>query len=138
MADRVRTVNYCSMTIPGRAGQGTKVLTALEEAGVSLIALSGYPTKGGKAQFDLMAQSLTGIRKVARREGWQLSATRKGFVVQGDDQVGAVNRHIRKLADERINVVAADAVAAGKGRYGMILWVRPKDYARAARTLKAK
>jgi hypothetical protein len=35
-------------------------------------------------------------------------------------------------------VVAADAVTAGKGRWGMILWVSPKNYARAARTLKAK
>jgi len=29
-------------------------------------------------------------------------------------------------------------VAAGKGRYGMILWVNPKSYARAAKVLKAK
>jgi len=36
------------------------------------------------------------------------------------------------------NVATAGiAVAAGKGRYGMVLWVRPKDYARAARTLRA-
>ena len=27
---------------------------------------------------------------------------------------------------------------AGKGRYGMLLWVKPKDYAKAARILKAK
>ena len=61
-----------------------------------------------------------------------------GWLVQGDDKVGAVHRHIKKLADKRINVTAADAVAAGKGRYGMLLWVKPKDYARAARTLNAK
>jgi len=38
----------------------------------------------------------------------------------------------------RINVTAADAVSGGKGRYGMIIWVKPKDYARAARALGAK
>ena len=43
-----------------------------------------------------------------------------------------------KLADKKINVTAADAVCAGKGRYGMILWVKPKDFTRAARTLRAK
>jgi hypothetical protein len=75
---------------------------------------------------------------VARKHGWRLSKTKKGFLVQGDDRVGAVHRHLQKLADEKINVTAADAVAAGKGRYGMILWVRPKDYARAARVLRAK
>ncbi|UCG12895.1 MAG: hypothetical protein JSU72_20915 [Deltaproteobacteria bacterium] len=46
--------------------------------------------------------------------------------------------HLTKLATKKINVTAADAVAAGKGRYGMILWVKPKDYAKAARALNAK
>ncbi len=35
-------------------------------------------------------------------------------------------------------VTAVDAAAAGKGRYGMILWVKPKNYARAARALGAR
>jgi hypothetical protein len=35
-------------------------------------------------------------------------------------------------------VTAADAVTAGRGRYGMILWVKQKDYARAARALGAR
>jgi hypothetical protein len=49
-----------------------------------------------------------------------------------------VLRHVNKLADRKINVTAADAVCAGKGRYGMIMWVKPKDYTRASRALKAK
>jgi len=63
---------------------------------------------------------------------------KRGFLLSGDDRLGAVHRHLAKLADAGINVVAADAVSAGKGRYGMILWVRPKDYARASRALGAK
>ena len=49
-----------------------------------------------------------------------------------------MQQQIQKLADKKINVTAADAVCAAKGRYGMILWVKPKDYGRAARALKAK
>jgi hypothetical protein len=52
--------------------------------------------------------------------------------------VGAVHNHLKKLADQKINVTAADAVTAGKGRYGMLLWVKPKDYARAAAALRAR
>jgi hypothetical protein len=51
-----------------------------------------------------------------------LSKVKKGFLIQGTDQVGAVHRHLQKLADAGINVTAADAVSAGQGRYGMILW----------------
>ena len=138
MADRVRKVNYCYVTVPGRAGRGAQVLADLKDAGVNLLAFSGFPAKGGKAQLDLIAQDLAAVRRVARKEGWRVSATKKGFLIQGSDKVGAVQRHLQKLADKRINVTASDAVAAGKGRYGMLLWVKPKDFARAARTLNAK
>ncbi len=138
MADRVRKVNYCYVTVPGRAGRGAKVLAGLKDAGVDLLAFSGFPAKGGKAQLDLIAQDLAAVRRVAKKEGWRVSATKKGFLIQGSDKVGAVHRHLQKLADKRINVTASDAVAAGKGRYGMLLWVKPKDFARAARTLNAK
>jgi predicted amino acid-binding ACT domain protein len=67
-----------------------------------------------------------------------LSKVKKGFLIQGTDRVGAVHRHLQKLADAGINVTAADAVAAGQGRYGMILWVKQRDYARAARALGAR
>ena len=63
---------------------------------------------------------------------------KRGFLIQGTDGVGAVHRHEQKLADAKINVTAAHAVCAGKGRYGMMLWVKPKDYARASRILRAR
>jgi hypothetical protein len=81
---------------------------------------------------------MAGVRRVARKEGWRLSKAKKGFLVQGSDELGACHRQLKKLADERISVTAVDAVAAGRQRYGMILWVKPKDYARASRTLRAK
>jgi hypothetical protein len=138
MADRVRKVSYCHMKVPSRAGRGAEVLSELHDAGVNLTAFTGFPDKKGKAQLDIVTDDMKGVRRVARTHGWKLSKMKKGFHIQGTDKPGAVNRHIVKLAEARINVTAADAVAAGKGRYGMILWVRPKDYARAARTLKAK
>jgi hypothetical protein len=123
MADRVRKVNYCYMTVPARAGQGANVLGQLKDAGVDLLAFTGFPTKAGKAQIDLIAQDMPAVRRVAKKNDWRLSANKKGFLIQGGDKPGAV---------------PADAVAAGQGRYGMLLWVKQKDYARAARALKAK
>jgi len=138
MADRVRRVNYVYVMVPNRPGQGTRITDELREAGVNLLAYTAFPTRGGRAQVDLIAEDLGAIRRIARRNGWRLSDARKGFLVQGDDRVGAVHNHLKKLADQKINVTAADAVTAGKGRYGMLLWVRPKDYARAAAALKAR
>lgn len=138
MADRVRKVNYCYMSVPNRPGQGAKLLGALKDSGVNMLAYSGFPTKAGKAQLDVVAEKLAPLRRIARRNNWRLSKPKRGFLIQGADRPGAVHRHIQKLAAKRINVTAADAVSAGKGRYGMILWVKPKDLGRAARTLKAR
>jgi hypothetical protein len=138
MADRVKKVRYCAMKIPRRPGQGAKVLEALREADIGLLAFTGFPDTGGKAQIDFVTDDITGVRRVARREGWRLGKTKKGLLVQGDDRIGAAHRHLQKLADAKVNVTAADAVTAGKNRWGMIIWVKPKDYARAARTLGAR
>ncbi|MGD8362223.1 MAG: hypothetical protein PVJ04_12425 [Gemmatimonadota bacterium] len=138
MADRVRKVKYCYVTVPSRAGQGARVLDELRDAGVNLIAFSGFPGKKRASQLDLVTEDMPAVRRVARQNGWRLSKIKKGFHIQGSDKAGAVARHVDKLAEAKINVVAADAIAAGKGRFGMVLWVRPKDYTRAARILRAK
>jgi hypothetical protein len=137
MPDRVRRVNYCYPIVPNRAGQGARLLAELERAGVNLLAYSGFPVGGGRSQLDLVLEDMGPLRRLARRNGWRLSEVKKGFLIQGTDKVGAVHRHLQKLAKAGINVIAADAVAAGKGRYGMILWVKPRDYGRAAKALGA-
>ncbi len=138
MADRVRKINYLYVTVPNRAGQGAKVLGELKKAGVSLLAYSGFPGRAGKAQLDLAVEHPAVVRRIAKRNGWTLSEIKKAFLAQGDDKVGAVHRHVERLAALGISVVAADAVSAGGGRYGMILWVKPKDHNRAAKALRAR
>ena len=138
MADRVRKVSYCTCEVPTRPGQAAGALGALAEAGVDLLAFTGFPLGGGRAQLDFAAASLAGVRRVARREGWRLSRPKKAFLIQGGDRVGAVHQHVARLAAARINVTALDALSAGAGRYGVVLWVKPRDYARAARALRAR
>jgi predicted amino acid-binding ACT domain protein len=63
---------------------------------------------------------------------------KREFLAQDQDRVGAVYNVLQRLTRKNINVVAVDAVAAGKKQFGMILWVKPKDYLRAATALIAK
>jgi hypothetical protein len=138
MADKVQKVAYTYVMVPDRAGQGAKVLEALRNAKINLRAYSGFPAGGGKAQIDLVPEDMAALRKVAKQQGWKLSAAKRGFLVEGEDRVGAVAAVTGKLASRKINIVAADAVAAGDGRYGMILWVKPRDYSKAAKVLGAR
>ncbi len=138
MAYRVRKVNYCKMSVPNRAGQAEAVLSAVKEAGINMHAFSGFPGRAGKSQVDFILDDSAALQRLARKSGWRLSKTKKAFLVQGSDEIGAIHKISKKLADEKINVTAADAVAAGVGRYGMVLWVKAKVYNRAARVLKAR
>ena len=138
MADRVKKISYYHIKVPNRAGYGERILDQLHQNGVNLLVYSGFPIGGGKAQLDFVPESMVAFRRVARKNGWRLSPIKKGFLVTGGDEVGAAHRHIRKLANAKINVTAADAVAAGKGRWGMILWVKPAAYARAVKVLGAR
>ncbi len=138
MADEVRRVEYCYLTIKDKPGEGEKILGALREVGVNLLAFSGFPAKGGKAQIDLVTDNVSGLKSLARNRKWKLSPVKRGFLVQGEDKIGAVAGIVSKLSAVRINIVAVDAVAAGAGRYGAILWVKPASYAKAAKALGAR
>lgn len=138
MAYQVRKVKYCYLMVSGRSGQAVKILHELKKAGVDLLAFSGFPAKAGKSQLDLVSDNMAGVARVARQNRWRLSKIKKCFLVQGTDEPGAVEKVLARLADKNINVIAADAVAAGKGRYGMIFWVKPKSYSQAASALNAR
>ena len=78
------------------------------------------------------------LERAAKQLGLKLSAKKSGFLYQGDDRVGAMTRVFAKLAAAKINLIAVDAVAGGKGRFGAIFWVKPEAVAKTARLLGAK
>jgi hypothetical protein len=137
MADSIRGVEYYYVTVPDAPGEGQRILSALQEGEVNLLAYLGFPVGGGRSQIDLVPEDPDGLKDVAEQLGTALSEAKRAFLVQGDDRVGAVADTTAKLAEAGINVTAAAATAAGSGRYGMILWVAAADYERSAEVLGA-
>jgi hypothetical protein len=135
MADTVRRVEYYYVNVPDKPGEGERILSALKESKVNLLAYLGFPTGGGQSQVDLVPEDPATLRQAAESSGLTLSEAKQAFLIQGDDRVGAVGDVIAKLAEANINITAAAATSAGSGRYGMILWVAPADYERAADAL---
>jgi len=134
MAETIRRVDYFYIETPNRPGEAARALKALKDAGINLLAFSGFP-KGRRAQLDFIPADPAALVKAAKRAGWKLSAKKSGFLIQGEDRPGAVADILGKLADAKINVTAVDAVCAGANRYGAILWVKPPDLKRAAKAL---
>ena len=137
MSDRVRKVDYFYVMVPNTAGQAAKVLAGLAAQGVNLLAFSGFPQGRSKAQIDVVTDDLDALKGVARGQKWKLSRIKRAFLVQGTDEAGAAVAPLAKLGAANINVIAADAVAAGEGRFGMIFWVEARNYNRAATLLDA-
>ena len=121
---------------PQKPGVGAALLGELRQAGVNLLAFSGFPSGRG-AQIDFVPEDPKVFREVARRAKWKLVGPKRAFLVAGDDRPGVVAELMERLAGAKINVTAIDAVCAGAGRYGAILWVAPRDVNRAARALGA-
>ncbi|HVK55105.1 MAG TPA: ACT domain-containing protein [Burkholderiales bacterium] len=137
MADVVRKVDYFSMAVSDKAGQGVNLLDALAEAEVNLLAFTGFP-RGRKAQVDFIPEDARKFTSVAKKAGWEFNPKKTGFLVQGDDRPGALAELLRPLAEAGVNVTAMDAVVAGEGRYGAILWVKPEDVTKASKLLGVK
>jgi hypothetical protein len=136
MADTVQRVEYFYVLVPNRPGEGVRYLGALQESGINLLAFSGFP-EGRSSQLDFVPADPAAFKQFARKAKWKLTGPKRAFLISGEDRVGAVAEVHRKLSDARINVTAIDAVCGGGGRYGAILWVAPRDFAKAAKLLGA-
>jgi hypothetical protein len=137
MADRIRRVPYFYILAPDKAGEGARALRTLHDAGVNLLAFSGFP-EGRRSQLDFVPEDPAAFRAAAKKAGWKVTGPKTAFLVEGEDRPGAAAEILGKLADAKVNVTATDAVCAGGGRFGVLLWVKPGDVNRAAKALGAE
>jgi|SRR5438876_7487536 len=136
MPSTIRKVSYAYVTAVSKPGEAARILQALRDANVNLLAFSGFPQGRNKAQIDVVTGDLDALKGVARGQKWKLSRIKRAFLVQGTDEAGAAVAPLAKLS-ANINVIAADAIAAGENRFGMIFWVDARNYNRAATLLDA-
>ncbi len=136
MADKVRRVDYYYAETADQPGEGARILGKLKEAGVNLLAFTAFPGVANKAQIDFVPENSEAFAKAAKGAGITVSAKKQALFVQGADRVGAAAEILKKLADAKINVRAANGCAAERG-FGIIVWVRQEDFQAAAKALGA-
>lgn len=137
MPTTIRKVSYVYVTTASKPGEAARILEALRDANVNLLAFSGFPQGRNQAQIDLVTDDLDGLKALAKRLKWKLSRIKRAFLARGTDELGAAVPPLAGLAAAKINVVAADAISAGENRFAMLFWVAPRDYNRAAKLLEA-
>jgi len=136
MAETVRIMDYYYLMVPDKPGEGARILDELRGAGVNLVAYSGFPSGRG-AQLDFIPTDSATFKAVAKQKKWKVKGPKRAFIIEGDDRIGACAAVLARLAAAKLNVTAMDAVAVGGGRYGAILWVKPRDVKKAAAILGA-
>jgi len=133
MSEEVRVVEHYSASIANRVGEGARVLGALRDAGVNLIAFWGYKHGAGRAQLEFIPEASATFVAAAKQAKLRLRKSTALFI-HGDDRPGAIADILAKLAGARINVAAVQAVCGGGGSYGTIVFL-PRAAARRAATV---
>ncbi len=134
--DTIRKADYFSMEIPNKTGEGARVLGALRDAGVNLLAFTGFPA-GRRAQLDFIPAETASFKAAARKLRMKVGSRKTVFLVEGDDRVGAIAELCDRIAAAGINMTAMDAVSAGNGRYAAMFWVDPRDVNKTEKALGA-
>lgn len=136
MAMTAKKVGYFKATLPDKPGTGFRVLAALRDQGVNLLAFHAFPASRGKSQLDFVPADERVFLDAATRTKLKVGKRKAVLLVEGDDRPGAIAEVLQKLAGASTNVVAIDAVRAGPG-FGALIWVTPKDVDKAAGALGA-
>ncbi len=138
MATEIIKFDYRYIIIDDQASTAATALNSLWQSGINLLGFSEFPHSSGKRQLDLIAEDTEELADTARANGLTLSDRKSGFLIRGENRPGAEMVEIlKRLASAGIRVTSMQAVSAGAGRFGALLWVRPIDMHAAAEALGA-
>lgn len=135
MAYTVRRVDYFYLTVEDHPGEAYKLLSMLSTMGVNLLAFTAVPAGSMRTQLTIFPADTSTAMDAAKKAGIVIDGPQLAFLVQGDDELGALSAVHEKLFQAHVNVSASNGVTDGKGSFGYIIYVRPNEYEMAARAL---
>jgi len=127
-----RIIVHC-VEIEDNAGSLQKLLSQAAESGVDLQCFTAFSAGGGKGRVCLSAKDPAVLAECL--EGLGIESTEAaGFIVGGDDTVGAAAEALKGLSEAGINGVAGAALVCA-GQYHMLIVVDAADSDAAAESL---
>ena len=135
MAYTIRRVEYYYANIRDALGAAYRVLSELAGLGVNLLAFTAVPSGPDLAQFALFPQDPGKLAAEAEAARLPLEGPYHAFLVQGDDELGALASVHEQLFRAGVDVYASSGVTDGRGSFGYVVYVREDQFGRAAEAL---
>ena len=135
MAFTLNRVEYFYANVRDELGAAYRVLSALAERGVNLLAFTAVPSGPTLAQFALFPEDPTLLKAEAKAAGIDLDGPYHAFLVQGDDELGGLANVHKQLFEARVDIYASTGVIDGRGSFGYIVYVREDQFEQAAGAL---
>ena len=132
MADVIRTTQYFKVQIADKPGTLAGILAPLREAGGNLLSVHAFP-RNRRTPVDVVPEDPTAFKNIAKMHKLKVQGPKMCLLVDGDDRPGALADLTDRLGSARINLIAVTGLCAGQGRFGAILWVKPRDVKKAAK-----
>ena len=132
MESKIRAIEYFYTTVRDTPGEGYRLLAHLASMEVSLQAFNAVPMGPVYTRLALFPDDVEIFAAAAEKVGLALEGPHRAILVQGDDELGALEEVHRKLYDAGVNVYHSYGVADGAGSYGCVFFVRPEEFDTAA------
>ena len=129
-----KIVVHC-VEVEDKPGGLQSLLAQAASANVDFQCFAAFSAGGGKGQIYLSAKDEGALKACTEKAGIE-TTTAAGFIISGDDKVGAVAEALKGLADAGINGVAGAAMVCD-GSYHMLVVVNAADGEAAAKALGA-
>ena len=90
MAYSIRRVDYFYTTVRDRPGEAYNLLAQMAEMGLNMVAFTALPVGPMYTQLTIFPEDTGRMVAAAQRAGMKIDGPHRAFLVQGDDELGAL------------------------------------------------
>ena len=136
MAFTVRPSEYFYVNAHDGVEAAYRVLSALADRGVNLLAFTAVPTFPDRAQLALFPEDPSRFEAEAELAQIDYDGPHYALLVQGDDELGRLAEIHERLFRAGVDIYASTGVSDGRGSFGYVVYVREDQFEQAAEAMR--
>lgn len=136
MALEVLQIECYNITVEGQITDASKLISTIAAAGADFHAFKAIPVKPDKTRFTFFAKDSLTMTSGAKKAGLELDGPYPAILIKGDEKAGALADIYQRLSQAGIQVNEAYGIADINAGYGVLLYIKQEDCAKALAVLK--